>query len=77
MKIGSHRIKTFKQVFVISFFGLTLVGVIPLTLNYFFQAVEPVPNRENLLSMLWVLPLVSVLCAVIAALLAKDDQKEK
>jgi hypothetical protein len=76
MKFGTHRFRVFKQIFVIMFFMLIIVVVIPETINYYIGWNPPAPDKEKLLNLLWITPMVSLLSATIAALITKEDRQE-
>jgi hypothetical protein len=76
MKFGTHRFKVFKQIFVIMFCVLIIVGVIPEIANSYIAWNPPAPSKEKLLNLLWITPMVSFLCATIAALITKKDRQE-
>jgi hypothetical protein len=76
MMLSARRIKVFKQFFIISFFTLTFIVVVPEIVNFYIAWLPPVPDKAKLLSFIWILPLVSFLCAAIAALVFRDGGQE-
>lgn len=72
MKFSPHRIKVFKNILVGFLGAMTLVLVVPMITNYYFEWFGPAPRKENLLGALLLIPLFSLLFAVVYALCAKD-----
>lgn len=76
IKFGTERVKVFKQMFVISLVVLTLLGPVPDIVNFYTGWLSPAPDADRLLRWVWVIPLVSFLCALIAAMFTKNERQQ-